>query len=645
VGAFFTLLLLAVSTGAGPGQLAGQGPDVGPPVATDTVPDARSPVATDTVPDAPSPVATDTVPDARSPVATDTVPDAPSPVAQVADTVAPEPEPPPALPAIPAIGPSGWDVGVWEWSRTDLLRLPDLSLLHLLERIPGVTPVRVASVGQPEGAAVFGATVGAITYEVDGFELDPLTAPTFDPSRFPLVALESVRVERRVTGARVRIRTVSPGDARPLSVIEAGTGDLRTNLFRGTFLAPRVLGGGLSFGFESLGSQTIVGGESNFTGGWLKWTWAREEGGVQVEYRQSGMDRAGTGVALSGQRRDWVVRARRHLGPVVAEGYAGASSVEDEAGDVVLREGAPQGGIRLSTGVVAPFPVEATGALRLRSHPRLPAQEAEVSVWAAPVPWLGFGMEGAEGRRAEGPPTGRWALRGRVGPVAGLTAFADLARDRHALVRTVPDPGTAEPDPIDPDDPTSHGRLDLARNGARAGLQFQYGTLRLGAAALRTSADSAVGFGLAFDPTAPRFAGGEATGVEVTVRAPTGWAPLRVEGWYVGMEVPPAGLYLPADQWRAALVYHHLPLPTGNLELYGRAEHRYRGPMLVPADGGAAAVAEHQSTHLEVTIRVLTVRAFVRWDNVLNRPFQKDVPGYDLPGQHVVYGVKWEFWN
>jgi hypothetical protein len=60
---------------------------------------------------------------------------------------------------------------------------------------------------------VFGATVGAITYEVDGFELDPLTTPTFDPIRFPLVALESVRVERRVTGARVRIRTVSPSDA------------------------------------------------------------------------------------------------------------------------------------------------------------------------------------------------------------------------------------------------------------------------------------------------------------------------------------------------------------------------------------------------------------------------------------------------
>jgi hypothetical protein len=582
------------------------------------------------------------VPEIGPPITTDTIPDVPAPVAPVEDTVPPEPEPepPPSLPALPPAGPTGWDAGVWEWSRADLLRLPDFSLLHLLERIPGVTPVRVGTVGQPEGASVFGATVGAITYEIDGFELDPLTAPTFDPSRFPLVALESVRVERRVTGARVRIRTVSPADNRPLSIIEAGTGDLRTNLFRGTFLAPRVLGGGLSFGFESLGSQTVLGGESTFTGGWLKWTWARDESGVQLEYRQSGMDRSGTGVALSGQRRDWVVRARHHLGPVVAEGYAGASSVEDELGAVTLREGTPQGGLRMGSALVAPFPIQANAGLRLRSHPRLPAQEAELSLWAEPIPWLGIGVEGAQGRWAEGSPTGRWALRGRAGPVVGLTAFADLANDTHALVRAVATPEAAEPE-----DPAEPARLDLARSGARIGLQLQHRTLRIGVAAVRTSADSTAGFGLAFDPAAPRFAGGDATGVEVTVRAPTGWAPLRVEGWYVGMDVPPLALYLPADQWRAAVIFHDLPLPTGNLELYGRAEHRFRGPMTVPAEGDPVTVPALRSTFLEVTIRVLTVRAFVRWDNILNRPFQRDVPGFDLPGQNILYGVKWEFWN
>jgi hypothetical protein len=58
-----------------------------------------------------------------------------------------------------------------------------------------------------------------------------------------------------------------------------------------------------------------------------------------------------------------------------------------------------------------------------------------------------------------------------------------------------------------------------------------------------------------------------------------------------------------------------------------------------------AQVAAYRATNLEVSIRVLTVRAFIRWDNLLNRPFQQDVPGFNLPGQHVLYGVKWEFWN
>lgn len=580
------------------------------------------------------------VPDTIPPP-TDTIPEVEPPPGVANDTVPePEPEPPGILPAMPSAGPAGWDFGVWEWTRADLLRLPYLSLLHLLERIPGVTPVRAAGAGQPEGASVFGATTAAITYEVDGFELDPLTTPTFDPSRFPLVALESVRVERRATGARVRIRTVSPSDTRPLSVVEAGTGDLRTNLFRGTFLAPRVLGGSLALGFENLGSQTVAGGTSAFTGGWLKWTWVRDEGGVQLEYRQSSMDRTGTGIGLSGQRRDWVVRARHAFGPLVAEGYAGASAEEDERGDVVIREGTPQGGLRLHSAIVAPVPVEATAALRLRSHPRLPAQELELAAWAAPMPWLGLGVETAQGRWAEGSPTGRWAVRARAGPLIGVTAVADLARDSDALRRVAVEP-TAEDPPVAEDD----GRRDLSRHGARLGLQLHHGGLRVGAAVVRASADSSAGFGVEFDPTAPSFDGGDATGFEVTGRIPTGWGPLRIEGWYVGMDAPGTWLYTPAEQWRTALVLHTLPLPSGNLEIYARAEHRFRGRMMVPDGGALAQVGAYRATNLELSIRVLTVRAFLRWDNVLNRPFQQDSPGLNLPGQTVLYGVKWEFWN
>jgi hypothetical protein len=583
------------------------------------------------------------------PVRADTMPLAPTlPLPQVdtlptlpgdtlaADTVAAEPpRDPPLLVPLRPVGPPGWGTGVWEWGRADLLRLPNLSLLHLLERIPGITPVRITSVGQPEGASVFGAAAAAIRYEIDGFVLDPLSAPTFDPSRVALVALEGVRVERRVTGATVRIRTVSPVDPVAYSAIEAGTGDYRTNLFRGTFLSPNVLGGGVAVGFESLGSQAMAAGASSHLAGWLQWTWVRDDAGIQLQYRQSDMTRHGVGPGLEGTRRDWVVRARTRAGPLVAEGYAGASSVEDDLVDIVLREGTSQGGVRLRFDAAVPLPIEATAAVRLRSHPRLPAREVELAAWTYPVPWLALGAEVEYGQWNDASPTSAVTGVARAGPAGGMTVTAGLFRVDDRLVESAPH--ADQPDPL-----VGSG---LTREGARFGLEFQRGGWLAAAAVVRTSLEPAAGFGLAFDVAQTPEPGGDASGVEAMVRIPTGWHPLRLEGWYVGMDVPDAWPYFPSEQWTAALVYHHVPLPSGNLEIYGRADHGLRSAMRGASAGGWVPVGAYRASNLELTIRIMTVRAFVRWQNVSNRPFQEDVPGFRRPGQHVFYGVKWEFLN
>jgi hypothetical protein len=625
--------------------LAAQAPDTTPPPADtipppppppDTIPPPPPPPPPDTIPPVPPDTIPPVPPDTIPPVPPDTIPPTPPDTVPV-DTVPPEPpREPPVLGPMRYIGPTGWAVGAWEWQRADLMRLPDLSLLHLLERVPGVTPARVASVGQPEGAAVFGSAAGAIRYEIDGFELDPLVAPTFDPSRFPLVALESVRIERTVTGATVRIRTLTPRDARPQTVIEAGTGDLRTNLFRGTFLAPRILDGGLGLGFENLGAQTITGDASNQVAGWLKWTWARDESGVQLEYRQVTTDRTGVGQGLDGTRRDWVARARHRFGALSAEAYAGASNVEDQRGGEVVREGSPQVGLRVRVDAPAGVPIQTGAALRFRDHPRLPAQELEVSLWSEPTPWLGAGGELRHGRWAVGAPTRTVSGRVRAGPFFGFSAFAGASTGSRALAFATPFPGASGP---------GGWRLNIAETGLRAGIELDRRDLHLGLAAIRNTADSVPGFGLPFDPEAVRLPGGTATGVEAVARLPTGWAPLRVEGSVVAMDVPGAWPYLPAEQWRIALVYHHLPLPSGNLEIYARADHGLRGAMNVATADAPTRVGAYRATDLELSIRVLEVHAFLRWQNVFNRPFQEDVADFPRPGQHVFYGVKWQFWN
>lgn len=579
------------------------------------------------------------------PLDPDTLPRPLRPDTLVADpTVEDTVIPPPRLPDMGRIGPAGWEAGVWEWDRQDLLRFPDLSLLQLLERVPGVVPIRTAFAGQAEAPAILGGTAGSVRYIVDGFAVDPLTSPTFDVSRFPLLALERVRVERRVTGTTVRIQTLSPTDHRVESIVEAGTGDYGTNLFRGTFLAPGVLGGPLAGGFERLAIDGF-GSATNHTSGWLKWTFVRDSAGVQVEYRQSEMDRAGLASGLFGRRSDWAVRGRARLLGVPTEAFVGASSVEDDDGTLQVQEGTPQGGLRSYHTFDAPLPTELRGTVRLRSHPRLPSTEVALEAWTTPRPWLGLGAEVVQGWWQDDGVTGHWTARARVGPVLGLSALAEL----NAGAPWLSDGPTLRL--TAPVDSVVHSDI---REGARLGVSFDDWGVHLGAAALVTRADPVPAFGLAFDPEAPRFGGGEATGVEVTARIPTWLDPVWLEGWYVGMDAPSTWIYLPRHHWRAGLVYHHLPLPSGNLELYARVEHVFRGGMATPCDppleceavaDGPGAVNALRATNLELTIRVLSVRAFLRWENLRNRPLQQNLPGFNLPGQRVLYGVKWQFFN
>jgi hypothetical protein len=106
----------------------------------------------------------DTVVVAPDPVPADSV--AAGDTLLAADTL-----PPRDLPRIPNGPPVGWGTEVWSWDRDDFMAARDLTLLELLEEIPGVVPLRGGDYGAPEAASALTFGAGRVRVFQDGWEL------------------------------------------------------------------------------------------------------------------------------------------------------------------------------------------------------------------------------------------------------------------------------------------------------------------------------------------------------------------------------------------------------------------------------------------------------------------------------------------
>ena len=579
-------------------------------------------------------------------------------------------EPPPRFIQFPETGEAGWIDGVWSWSRDELLGSGVLTLTELLSRVPGITPVRSAILGQPEGASAFGLAGGRVEVVWDGFVLDPIGSATLDLSAVELVQLERVRVERRLDRLRIELYTLAPSDARAYSIVEAGTGHYDTNMFRGLFLTPRFLGGPFSFGIERLETDgNFNPAPTSSVAAWVKWGVGPLARNVQIEVRRTSGERgSGTPAPGDGSRLDWALRARAQPLPVLtAEAYIGQSIVKDgyalgaqpggpgEGDDVPdpsdPKQSSWQAGVRAS---VEPGPVRIGGGLRFRNHEWLPSLDAEASA--------GFDLAGLlfasgevrnESWRDAGSATS-YGARVHTRPVLGFRGVAEWVTGKRGVspsrdVFLPVDTLIEAIDELDEDTTVVWDRQGVRftdRTAWRVGGEFSQWGIQLGASMIGIRGDSAATFGLEFDRVPASVVARPARGWELTARLPLLLKPLHVEAVWTRWDDVSGWLYLPAESFRASLVYHHLPLPSGNLEFTARIDHVERGEMIVPGpDGTLAVVPSTRQLDGYLQIRIMDVRAFMRWDNMLNIAGNADLPGRVLPGQRVFYGVKWNFWD
>jgi hypothetical protein len=120
---------------------------------------------------------------------------------------------------------------------------------------------------------------------------------------------------------------------------------------------------------------------------------------------------------------------------------------------------------------------------------------------------------------------------------------------------------------------------------------------------------------------------------------------LRLEGWANYWGDRAGRPYLPELDARGAITAHGL-FYEGQLEPTLSFQVASRGSMLVPtADAGEAMVATtpYTLTNLYIQIRILDVQAFGLWENFFNYQSAADLPNLTLPGQRLIYGIRWVF--
>lgn len=587
------------------------------------------------------------------------------------------------LPALVRPLSPGWETGVWEWDREALLGSRALTLADLVAEVPGAVPVRGGDFGAPRTVTAFGAGGGRIRVFRDGLEILPLEGSVTDLSRVGLAGLERVRVVRSAGEIRIELESLLTADGRPYSLIEAGTGDLNTNLFRGTFSHPRAVGGAVALSMDRVDTQGLRREEPGAgTAAWVRY--ARpltKRGVVAVDFARSSSDRGDLFAPETARRSDWSVRTRWDLLPGLrGDVYYASSSLSTEEPDTF------DFGLETRTQVGGILSLDSRW-LRGRAHLRrlsgegLPGTSAAVEV-ASGLPSVGGVAGELEWDSWESRSVSRTRFRAWTVPFFGLSLFAERGGGEYGLPYLAPVPT--------PDDTLSGGEGGETEGadsipsvvpgprfsettGTRFGFQFRWREVSLGAARLTVESDSLFPLGLPSDREGAVFPGGKREGFEVSGRFPLYPRGLFVGGSYQWWDQPdeipgtgagsspdedplaPGGLpwrYLPRDNYKAEVSFHDTFLPTGNLEVWFDLGVRGREPMATPIPEDSEAVGLvpvvvpfYQSWFVRLQIRVVTVRAFIMWENFTVRQRNQDLPGRVLPPTRSLYGVRWTMWN
>lgn len=606
--------------------------------------------------------------------ARDTSPAVPMPADTAGDTLrAPlaRSETPPAV----AIGEA------FRWDRPAIYNSGALTLLDLLERIPGVTGFRAGWIGAPMHAAYLGQ-VDRVRVYYDGLELDPLDGRTgriLDLAQVQLWTLEEVAVERDADELRVFLRSWSVNSTNAYTRTDVYTGDEDTNIYRGWFGRRYRSGWALQTGGQQYSTTNDrVGGSSDLLGlflrvGWAKGSW-RADGTVNRTGRTRQITQRRTRRApqseypplapLEGRNTEAYLRAgfRQPGDHVWAQLLAGSlifseTSTRTDSNDTSIGEferapdladtAVSRAQYVAAAGVAAGgLSASVTGRVRVYNGRQFASPSARVAFDRSRLSVSLFGEQDVTGA------TRRLSATARLTPLPFLAVLGSVAR-RSAL----------DPIPLD----SLRGRVALGIGGFVAGSALRRAqptaTSALGEVGLRLrrlwvsggvmARDTAllatpVVFDKAFrydTLTNAPVSQGRLTGAFASVRG-TVWRDVFADAWgarWSGAD----SLLQPSWQSRATLGLRTEWLrrfPSGNFGFQLAATHEYRSRVAFPSSRGTLHAGGSRTLGTLLELRLLSAVITWQYRNVTGQIYEQ-VPGYEMPRPTNVYGVRWEFRN
>ena len=533
--------------------------------------------------------------------------------------------------------------GDFVWDRDALFSTGATSLLDLLERVPGVSGFRTGWLIAPEHAT-YGGAFGRVRVFYDGVELDelnPRTGGLIDLGAIELWTLEEVAIERGAGELRVHLRSWRVQRTTPYTRTDVATGEYLSNLFRGFFGRRFRKGQAIQFGLQQFAADNpTTGGDGDQLAlfgrlGWASGRWS-VDGLIERRNRlQNAQQRRFEAADLP------ALEATRQLA------YAR------------IAYGSPaENGVWLQLLASSQAFLEKTGQEPARAF-GIPADSADSTVsraqYVATAGWTGgplqLGVTGRlrpiEGERVISPSARASVTTTRLqAQLFAERAAQDSTLRLDAELRLTPHPRLAAAvggSRVTADDETGREEETSARAelGARVGRTWLVG-------GVMTRRGGTTGVPVVYDP---QFADGQigtTTSFFGGIRGPV-WRDVSAEVLATQWDAGDAGLlYRPEQQVRAQLTLDTRWLgrfPSGEFGFKASGILDYRSAVLFPTLNGS--VYENIETTVFgglVEIRLQDAVAFIQARNITGTQYEY-VPGFLMPRNVIMYGVRWQFWN